>query len=85
MKRTEQKEEQGHHRKVPAEHRGETFRLDAKAEGEKVAIGGRPVGATGDSKVAPWFTLVLSRANSRGRQRGATRPEQSRPSNSSGR
>ena len=46
----------------PAEHLGEMFRLDAKAEGEKVAIGGWLVGATGDPKVAPWFLLVLTRA-----------------------
>jgi hypothetical protein len=85
VKRTEQKEDQGHHGKVPAGLRGETFRLDANAEGEKVEIGERPVGATGDSKVAPWFSLVLSRAKPRERRRGATCPERSRPSNSSGR
>ena len=85
MKRTEQKEEQGHYGKVPAGLRGETFRLDANAEGWKVEIGERPVGAMGDSKGAPWFSLLLSRANSRGRRRGATCPERSRPSNSSGR
>ena len=46
----------------PAEHLGEMFRLDAKAEGEKVAIGGWLVGETGNPKVAPWFSLVLTRA-----------------------
>jgi hypothetical protein len=47
---------------VAAEHLGEMFRLDAKAEGEKVAIGGWRVGKSGDSHDAPWFSLVLTRA-----------------------
>ena len=42
---------------------GEVFRLDAKAEGENVAIGGwRCVGATNTMK-AKWFAVKLNRRN----------------------
>ena len=42
---------------------GEVFRLDAKAEGEKVAIGGwRCVGAS-STKDAAWFAVKLDRRN----------------------
>ena len=82
---TVQKEEPGQYGEVPAGLRGETLRLDANAECEKVEIRERPVGETGDSNGAPGFTLLASRANSRGRRRGATCPERLRPSYPSGR
>ena len=47
---------------APAEHLGEMFRLDAKAEGEKVAIGVWRVGPSGKAVDVPWFSLVLTRA-----------------------
>ena len=43
--------------------RGELFRLDAKAEGNSVAIGGwRTAGAT-RTREAAWFSVVLTRVN----------------------
>ena len=45
-----------------AEHLGEVFRLDAKAEGEKIVIGGWRVRGDGDTKQAEWFSLALTRA-----------------------
>jgi hypothetical protein len=46
----------------PAENLGELFRLDAKAEGEKVAIGGWRVRGAGSTRDAEWFALTLTRA-----------------------
>ena len=46
-----------------AEHLGEVFRLDAKAEGEKIVIGGWRVRGDGVTKEAEWFSLTLTRAS----------------------
>ena len=46
-----------------AEHLGEVFRLDAKAEGDKVVIGGWRVPASGWACEAEWFSLTLTRAS----------------------
>ena len=46
-----------------AECLGEVFRLDAKAEGEKVVIGGWRVRGRGAMKEAEWFSLTLTRAS----------------------
>jgi hypothetical protein len=59
------KELQGGHMmpcEARAEHLGEVFRLDAKAEGEKVVIGGWRVTASGRPRDAEWFSLTLTRA-----------------------
>ena len=45
-----------------AEHLGEVFRMDAKAEGEKVVIGGWKVKGDGNTREAEWFSLTLTRA-----------------------
>jgi len=42
---------------------GEVFRLDAKAEGDAVAIGGWRVDGAGTTKDAKWFALSLDRRN----------------------
>ena len=42
---------------------GEVFRLDAKAEGETVAIGGWRCRGTDRAKEAPWFAVSLTRRN----------------------
>jgi hypothetical protein len=42
---------------------GEVFRLDAKAEGEEVAIGGWRVSGKGSTFDAPWFAVRLNRRN----------------------
>ena len=42
---------------------GELFRLDAKAEGEEVAIGGWRITGDGKTKAAPWFAVRLNRRN----------------------
>jgi hypothetical protein len=47
---------------APARFLGEAFRLDAKAEGEKVVIGGWKITESGLTKDAPWFSITLTRA-----------------------
>ena len=42
---------------------GEVFRLDAKAEGDAVAIGGWKIEGGGTTKDAKWFALSLDRRN----------------------
>ena len=43
---------------------GEVFRLDAKAEGEEVKIGGwRSLGKDKKTGDAPWFAVKLNRRN----------------------
>ena len=42
---------------------GEIFRLDAKAEGEQVAIGGWRVKGSGTARDASWFAVKLNRRN----------------------
>ena len=42
---------------------GELFRLDAKAEGEEVAIGGWRSGGTQRTQDAAWFAVRLNRRN----------------------
>ena len=42
---------------------GEVFRLDAKAEGDSVAIGGWLSKGSGCTKKAPWFSVSLNRRN----------------------
>ena len=42
---------------------GEVFRLDAKAEGEEVAIGGWRCTDAADTKKATWFAVRLNRRN----------------------
>ena len=41
----------------------ETFRADAKAEGEEVCIGGWELGLSGDTATARWFSETLTRFN----------------------
>ena len=45
-----------------AEDLGEVFRLDAKAEGSKVVIGGWRIQGKAKSKDAEWFSVELTRA-----------------------
>ena len=47
---------------APAHFLGETFRLDAKAEGEKIVIGGWKVTKSENTKDAEWFSITLTRA-----------------------
>ena len=47
---------------APSRYLGEAFRLDAKAEGEKIVIGGWKVMENENTKDAPWFSLTLTRA-----------------------
>ena len=42
---------------------GEVFRLDTKAEGEEVAIGGWRTSGGGKTADAPWFAVRLNRRN----------------------
>ena len=42
---------------------GEVFRLDAKAEGDSVAIGGWLAKGSSCTKDAPWFAVSLTRRN----------------------
>jgi hypothetical protein len=42
---------------------GELFRLDAKAEGDDVVVGGWRTGAVPDTKTAEWFAITLTRKN----------------------
>ena len=44
-------------------HAGEVFRLDAKAEGEKVSVGGWLTKGGMKAKDAPWFAVELTRSN----------------------
>jgi len=44
-------------------HAGEVFRLDAKAEGEKVSVGGWLTKGGLKAKEAPWFAVELTRSN----------------------
>jgi hypothetical protein len=46
------------------EDRGELFRLDAKAEGDNVVVGGWETGRNPDPSTARWFEVTLTRANS---------------------
>ena len=46
----------------PSEQLGEVFRFDAKAEGEKIVIGGWKVVDGGDTSRAAWFALTLTRS-----------------------
>ena len=46
-----------------SKERGELFRLDAKAEGSEVAIGGWLCAGGRATRDAPWFALRLTRAN----------------------
>ena len=46
----------------PASDLGEVFRMDAKAEGEKIVIGGWRVHCNGDTRDAEWFSVALTRA-----------------------
>ena len=46
----------------PALFLGEAFRLDAKAEGDKVVIGGWKITPSERTWDAPWFSLTLTRA-----------------------
>ena len=39
----------------------EAFRIDAKAEGEKILIGGWETGAEADMAQARWFSVTLDR------------------------
>ena len=47
--------------RTPAEDRGELFRIDAKAEGDLVAIGGWLTLGRLKAMDAPWFALELTR------------------------
>ena len=47
---------------APSEDLGEMFRMDAKAEGDKVVIGGWRVKGEGHTQDAEWFSLTLTRA-----------------------
>ena len=47
----------------PAQFLGEAFRLDAKAEGDKVVVGGWEVLKSEDTRDAPWFSITLTRAS----------------------
>ena len=46
-----------------AKNLGEVFRLDAKAEGEQVAIGGWRVAGAPSTREASWFAAKLNRRN----------------------
>ena len=46
----------------PAVNLGEVFRMDAKAEGEKVVIGGWRVTEEANTHDAEWFSVTLTRA-----------------------
>ena len=46
----------------PSVHLGEVFRMDAKAEGEKIVIGGWRLPPSGRTQEAPWFSVTLTRA-----------------------
>ena len=46
-----------------AEHLGEVFRLDAKAEGDKVVIGGWRCAGASSTKEAAWFAVKLDSRN----------------------
>ena len=46
-----------------SKERGELFRLDAKAEGSEVAIGGWLCDGGRATRDAPWFALKLTHAN----------------------
>ena len=45
-----------------AQHIGEVFRMDAKAEGDTVVIGGWRTAGTGKAADASWFSLQLTRS-----------------------
>eukprot|EP00969_Alexandrium_andersonii_P113959 5037578-Alexandrium_andersonii.AAC.1 len=44
---------------LPARHLGELFRVDAKAEGARVVLGGWVTGSSPDSRAARWFSVRL--------------------------
>ena len=47
---------------APSEHLGDMFRMDAKAQGDLVVIGGWRVRGAGDPREAEWFSVTLTRA-----------------------
>ena len=55
---SEQFEHKGRiHYGIPMAHAGEMYRADAKAEGDKVVLGGWEVYGAGDPMVARWFSF----------------------------
>ena len=47
---------------APSEHLGEVFRMDAKAQGDLVVIGGWRVRGDGNTHEAEWFSVTLTKA-----------------------
>ena len=46
---------------VPVRQRGELYRADAKAQGERIVLGGWELGDTARVSQARWFSIELGR------------------------